>query len=173
MSSSSKTLVSWNVNGIRAIYKKGFMSWLQASQPDILCLQETRAEPQQIPAELREPEGYVAYWNPSIRKRGYSGTGLLSREQPEAVEFELGVPEFDQEGRTIIAHYADFTLVNCYFPNGGRDHSRVPFKLAFYEVFLERMEQLRAEGRQLLFCGDVNTAHQAIDLARPRANENT
>lgn len=173
MPPSTQTLLSWNVNGVRAIYKKGFMSWLHATQPDILCLQETRAEPQQVPAELREPEGYVAYWNPSIRKRGYSGTGLLSRVEPEAVEFGLGVPEFDQEGRTIIAHYADFTLANCYFPNGGRDHSRVPFKLAFYDAFLARMEQLRAEGRSLLFCGDVNTAHHPIDLAHPRANQNT
>ncbi|NOZ50192.1 MAG: exodeoxyribonuclease III [Chloroflexi bacterium] len=173
MTSSPLTLLSWNVNGARAIYKKGFMPWLAAAQPDILCLQETRAESAQLPADLRVPDGYHAYWNPSIRKRGYSGTGLLTRLEPQAVEFGLGQTEFDQEGRTIIAHYADFTLVNCYFPNGSRDHKRVPFKLAFYEAFLQRMEEIRAAGRPLIFCGDVNTAHQAIDLARPRSNAKT
>lgn len=170
---NTQLLISWNVNGVRAIYKKGFMDWLAEAQPDILCLQETRAEAHQIPADLRNPEGYHAYWRHSERKKGYSGTGLLTRQQPDDVIFGLGVPEFDQEGRTIIAHYPDFTLVNCYFPNGSRDHSRVRFKLAFYEAFLARMETLRAEGREIIFCGDVNTAHQPIDLTHPRSNQKT
>jgi exodeoxyribonuclease-3 len=171
--SNERLLISWNVNGVRAIYKKGFMDWLAEAEPDILCLQETRAEAHQIPADLREPAGYHAYWNHSIRKKGYSGTGLLTRQKPDEVIFGLGVPEFDQEGRTIIAHYPDFTLVNCYFPNGSRDHSRVPFKLAFYDAFLAKMEAMRAEGRNIIFCGDVNTAHKPIDLTHPRANEKT
>ena len=167
------TLLSWNVNGVRAAYRKGFLEWLEQAQPDILCLQETRAEPEQLSWDLRQPLDYHSYWNPSIRKRGYSGTGILTRSEPLDVEFGLGVPEFDQEGRTVIAHYPDFTLVNCYFPNGSRDHKRVPFKLAFYDVFLERMEGLRTEGKQVIFCGDVNTAHQEIDLTHPRTNRKT
>ncbi len=173
MTTSPLTILSWNVNGVRAIYKKGFMDWLAETQPDILCLQETRAEPPQIPADLRHAEGYHTFWNASMRKRGYSGTGLLSRTEPQDVEFGLGHPDFDSEGRTIIAHYETFTLINCYFPNGSRDHSRVPFKLAFYEAFFARIEALRQQGRPLLFCGDVNTAHQPIDLTHPRANKNT
>ena len=170
---SQRLLISWNVNGVRAIYKKDFMDWLAEARPDILCLQETRAEAHQIPADLRGPDDYHAYWNHSIRKKGYSGTGLLTRQQPDEVIFGLGVPEFDQEGRTLIAHYPDFTLVNCYFPNGGRDHKRVPFKLAFYDAFLRRMEALRGEGRNIIFCGDVNTAHKPIDLTHPKTNQNT
>jgi len=166
------TLLSWNVNGARAVHRAGFLPWLAATAPDILCLQETRADADQLPAELREPAGYHAYWHGSARKKGYSGTALLTRQPPDAVQFGLGVPEFDDEGRTIIAHYGDFTLINCYFPNGGRDHSRVPYKLAFYDAFLGVCERLRGEGRLLVFCGDVNTAHREIDLARPKENQN-
>jgi exodeoxyribonuclease-3 len=167
------TLLSWNVNGIRALAgKRGFLDWLARAQPDVVCLQETRAGPGQLPRELVEPAGYHAYWNAGERA-GYSGTALLTRTAPRAVEFALGVDEFDHEGRTIVAHYADFTLINCYFPNGGRDHSRVPYKLRFYDAFLARCQALRAAGRRVLFCGDVNTAHREIDLARPKPNRKT
>jgi exodeoxyribonuclease-3 len=164
-------LTSWNVNGARAVYKNGFMDWLAASDADIVCLQETRAEEHQLPEDLREPAGYHTVWNPSRARKGYSGTALLTREAPLSVELGLGVDEFDREGRTIIAEYTSFMLANCYFPNGSRDHSRVPFKLAFYDAFLERCESLRAAGKQMLFCGDVNTAHREIDLARPKENQ--
>lgn len=167
------TLLSWNVNGIRAVYRKGFLDWLAAANPDVLCLQETKAEADQLPMDLRRPAGYHAFWHAAASKRGYSGTAVLSKAEPLEVEFGLGVPEFDREGRTIIAHYADFTLINCYFPNGSRDHSRVPFKMGFYDAFLERCEQLRAGGRALVFCGDVNTAHREIDLTHPKTNQNT
>ncbi|MEW5961644.1 MAG: exodeoxyribonuclease III, partial [Chloroflexota bacterium] len=103
----------------------------------------------------------------------YSGTALLSRRQPLSIQFGLGLAEFDREGRTIIAEYPDFTLLNCYFPNGGRDHSRVPFKLAFYDAFLDKCERLRGQGQPVIFCGDVNTSHHEIDLAHPKANEKT
>ncbi|MBN1484687.1 MAG: exodeoxyribonuclease III [Chloroflexia bacterium] len=166
-------MLSWNVNGIRAAHRKGFLDWLDRAAPDVLALQETRAEAHQLPAELAEPAGYHAFWNPSRRKKGYSGTGLLCRERPLEVQFGLGREEFDQEGRTLIARFPSFTLLNCYFPNGGRDHARVSFKLAFYEAFLARCEQLRRQGEAVVFCGDVNTAHQEIDLARPRQNQNT
>lgn len=171
MSGKTITLLSWNVNGIRAVHKKGFLEWLAEAQPDILGLQETRAEEDQLPVRLAQPEGYRGYWNHAKAKKGYSGTALLTKTEPRSVRFGLGIEEFDQEGRTIIAEYPAFTLLNCYFPNGGRDHSRVPFKLAFYEAFLDRCEQLRAQGRPVIFCGDVNTAHRPIDLAHPKANE--
>jgi exodeoxyribonuclease-3 len=167
------TLLSWNVNGARAAHRTGFLPWLAEATPDILCLQETRCDAEQLPAEMRQPPGYRAFWHGSARKKGYSGTALLTRSAPEAVRFGLGDPQFDDEGRTIIADYRNFTLINCYFPNGSRDHSRVPYKLAFYDAFLALCERLRAEGRPVIFCGDVNTAHREIDLARPRENRNT
>ena len=167
------TLLSWNINGARAIYRAGFLEWLAQSGADILCLQETRAEPEQLPPDLRQPPGYHAFWHGCERKKGYSGTALLSRIEPQAMQFGLGRPEFDDEGRTIIADYGAFTLINCYFPNGSRDHSRVPYKMAFYDAFLSTCERLRGEGKGVLFCGDVNTAHREIDLARPRENVNT
>jgi len=167
------TLLSWNVNGIRAVHKKGFLDWLAEADPDILCLQETRAGEDQLPAKLAQPDGYRGYWNGAKRKKGYSGTGLLTRPEPLSVEYGLGIEEFDQEGRTIIATYPTFTLLNCYFPNGGRDHSRVPFKLAFYDAFLEKCERLRSQGQAVIFCGDVNTSHREIDLARPKDNQKT
>lgn len=169
----SLSLISWNVNGIRAAHKKGFMDWFDKTSPDILCLQETRAEIPQIPTEIVNAAGYHTFWNHSKRKRGYSGTGLLSKVEPLSVEFGLGIEEFDQEGRTIIAHYPEFTLLNCYFPNGSRDHSRVPFKMAFYDAFLQKCEDFRADGKPVLFCGDVNTAHHEIDLANPKSNQKT
>ncbi len=169
--SDTITLLSWNVNGIRASHRKGFLDWLFESRPDVLGLQETRAEEHQLPQKLAQPVGYRGYWNHSRRKKGYSGTGLLTQIEPVDVQFGLGIEEFDQEGRTIIAQYPSFTLLNCYFPNGGRDLGRVPFKMAFYEAFLEVCEVRRAEGQALIFCGDVNTAHREIDLAHPKANE--
>jgi len=165
------TLLSWNVNGARAVHKNGFMDWLAAANADIVCLQETRAEEHQLPDELRQPAGYRAIWNPSRARKGYSGTAILTREAPLSVELGLGVEEFDGEGRTIIAEYPTFTLLNSYFPNGGRDHGRVPYKLAFYDAFLAKCEALRAAGKPVLFCGDVNTAHREIDLARPKENQ--
>ena len=167
------TLFSWNVNGIRAAYKKGFMTWFEQTNPDILCLQETRAEEPQLPAKLAQPNGYHGYWNHSKRKRGYSGTALLTRQKPLDVQFGLGIEKFDQEGRTIIARYPTFTLLNCYFPNGGRDHKRVPFKMAFYKAFLAKCEEMRSQGQNVIFCGDVNTSHNEIDLARPKTNQKT
>jgi exodeoxyribonuclease-3 len=164
-------LISWNVNGARAVYKNGFMDWLAAADADIVCLQETRAEAHQLPDDLRQPAGYHAIWNPSRARKGYSGTAILTREAPLHVELGLGVEAFDVEGRTIVAEYPSFVLANCYFPNGGRDHGRVPYKLAFYDAFLAKCQALRAAGKQVLFCGDVNTAHREIDLARPKENQ--
>lgn len=168
-----QTLLSWNVNGIRAAHQKEtFLPWLDQAAPDILCLQETRASREQLPPELAQPAGYLSYWNSGDRK-GYSGTALISRVAPLSIQLGLGLEEFDREGRLIIAEYPTFTLLNCYFPNGGRDHSRLQFKLDYYAAFLNKCEQLRAQGRAIIFCGDVNTAHRPIDLAHPRSNQNT
>lgn len=168
-----RTLYSWNVNGIRAAQKKGLLDWITSTQPDILGIQETKAEPDQIDDALRQPDGYHTYWAWSTVKKGYSGVALYSRIEPNDVQIGLGIEEFDQEGRTIIATYDDFTFITAYFPNGSRDHSRVPFKMAYKAAFLSFVDKLRADGRSVIFCGDVNTAHQEIDLARPNENQNT
>lgn len=162
-------LFSWNVNGIRAAQKKGLLDWMLEANPDILCLQETKAQPDQLDEALTNPEGYHVYWS-SAERKGYSGVGVYSRPKPASVDLGLGIEIYDREGRTIIADYGDFVLINAYFPNGGRDHSRVPYKMDYKAEFLEVCNRLRAEGREVIFCGDVNTAHREIDLARPKQN---
>lgn len=163
------TLYSWNVNGIRAAQRKGFLDWLYQTTPDVVCVQETKAHPEQLDEELKAPEGYTSYWA-SAERKGYSGVALYTRAKPESVEIGLGIKEYDQEGRTMIADYGQFVLINAYFPNGARDHSRVPFKMAYKKAFLKVCNQLRAAGRAVIFCGDVNTAHREIDIARPKEN---
>jgi exodeoxyribonuclease-3 len=165
-------LYSWNVNGIRAAERKGFLNWLRETQPDILCVQETKAHPDQLEPDLVQPEGYYAYWA-SAERKGYSGVALFSRDEPKSIELGLGIAEYDIEGRTIVADYDDFVLIAAYFPNGSRDHSRVPFKMAYKDAFLDFCNRLREDGRAVIFCGDVNTAHREIDLARPKENEKT
>ncbi|MCA9932876.1 MAG: exodeoxyribonuclease III [Ardenticatenaceae bacterium] len=167
-----KTLYSWNVNGIRAAHRKGFLDWLQQTQPDILSIQETKAHPDQLEAELRQPPGYFTYWA-SAERKGYSGVALYSRTEPLSVQIGLGIEEYDREGRTIVAEYPNFVFIGAYFPNGSRDHSRVPFKMAYKAVFLDYCNRLREQGKSVIFCGDVNTSHQEIDLARPRQNQAT
>ena len=166
------TLYSWNVNGIRAAHKKGFLAWLYQTAPDILAVQETKCHPDQLDEELRRPDGYFSYWA-HAEKKGYSGVALYSRQEPLEVTIGLGLPEYDREGRTIVADYGDFALIAAYFPNGSRDHSRVPYKMAYKRDFLAYCQALRAAGKKVIFCGDVNTAHREIDLARPKQNQKT
>lgn len=166
------TLYSWNVNGLRAAGRKGFLDWLAAAQPDIIGLQETKCRPEQLDDGLRTPPGYHAFYA-SAERPGYSGVALYSRREPLSVTDGLGIPEFDREGRTLVADFGDFVLINAYFPNGSRDHSRVPFKMAYKAAFLDSVDTLRAAGRSVVFCGDVNTSHREIDLARPRQNQAT
>jgi exodeoxyribonuclease III len=165
-------LFSWNVNGLRAIQSKGFANWLQQTGPDILCIQETKCHPDQLDEVVRRPSGYHTYWACSVRK-GYSGVALYSKTEPLAVQIGLGIPEYDDEGRTIVADYGDFVFIGAYFPNGSRDHSRVPYKMAYKAAFLNLCNDLRAAGKGVIFCGDVNTSHREIDLARPRQNQTT
>lgn len=166
------TLYSWNVNGIRAAQKKGFLGWLHKTEPDILAVQETKCHPGQLDDELRQPEGYHSYWA-YAEKKGYSGVALYTRQEPLEVTIGLGLPEYDREGRTIVADYGDYTLIAAYFPNGSRDHSRVSYKMAYKRDFLAYCQALRAAGKKVIFCGDVNTAHREIDLARPKQNQKT
>ncbi|MBZ0304593.1 MAG: exodeoxyribonuclease III [Anaerolineae bacterium] len=165
-------LYAWNVNGIRAVYKKGFLDWLRKTDPDILFLQETKASPDQLEPELLKPEGYFTYWAAAERK-GYSGVALFSKTEPKSVQVGLGIPEYDSEGQTIVAEYDDFVVLGAYFPNGGRDLSRVPYKMAYKKAFLEYCNACRTNGKSVIFCGDVNTAHQEIDLSRPKENTKT
>ncbi|MGF1507419.1 MAG: exodeoxyribonuclease III [Anaerolineae bacterium] len=165
-------LYSWNVNGIRAAQRKGFLDWLAREQPDILGVQETKAHPEQLDDELLNPPGYHTYWA-SAERKGYSGVALFTREEPNAVTIGLGVEEYDAEGRTIIAEYDRFVLMTAYFPNGSRDHSRVPFKMRYKADFLATANAYRAQGKAVIFCGDVNTAHREIALARPKQNQKT
>lgn len=164
-------ILCWNVNGIRAAQRKGLLEWLYRESPDILCLQETKARPEELGRDLREPTGYHTYWNYPQESRGYSGVALFTKHNPISVKAGLGVEEFDTEGRTIIAEFPQFTLFNVYFPNGKKDETRLKYKLDFYEVLLGTVDPLKAEGERLVICGDFNTAHKEIDLARPRQNE--
>jgi exodeoxyribonuclease-3 len=163
-------LISWNVNGIRAVQKKGFLQWFLREDPDVLCLQETKAERSQLDDELVNVPGYTSFWC-SAEKKGYSGVAVYTKTIPKAVEYGLGKSEFDSEGRTLILDLDTFVLFNIYYPNGGAGNKRVPFKMAFYDQFLKRVEKLRREGRHVVICGDVNTAHEEIDLARPKENQ--
>jgi exodeoxyribonuclease-3 len=166
------TLLSWNVNGLRAAHRKGFVEWLQESQPDMICLQEIKAQPDQLPEPIKEIEGYHAFFH-SAERKGYSGVALYSKLKPISVTNGLGDAKFDTEGRAIIAEYEEFFLIGCYFPNGKSSKERLDYKMAFYKKFLIASNDLRAKGKPVIFCGDLNTAHKPIDLARPDANKKT
>ncbi len=165
-------IISWNTNGLRATIKQNFFTPLfDKYSPDIVCLQEVKAEESQIPEEFRVYKKYFSYFAHSKVKKGYSGVAIYSKIKPEKVELGIGTPRFDDEGRTIVAHYKAFVLINCYFPNGGGGPERLAYKLAFYDAFLKYCDALKKKGKKIIFCGDVNTAHEAIDLARPKENE--
>ncbi len=164
-------IVSWNVNGLRALYKKGAFNDIFEIDPDIICLQETKAHPEQLPEEVRSPFGYFAYFDHSKVKKGYSGVAIFSKIKPEKIEYGIGISKFDDEGRTLVAYYKDFILLNIYFPNGGGGQDRLDFKMEYYEEFLKFIDKLKKAGKNIIFCGDVNTAHNEIDLARPKDNE--
>jgi exodeoxyribonuclease III len=151
------------------VAKKGFLDWLGQASPDILCLQETKAEAHQLTADILEPAGYRSYWH-SARKKGYSGVAVYSKIEPRDMETSLGEPRFDEEGRVIRLDFDGFTLFNVYFPNGKSGPDRLKFKMDFYAAFLDHLENLRKRIPRLIFLGDVNTAHQEIDLARPKEN---
>ena len=162
-------LYSWNVNGIRAVEKKGFLDWLAQCQGDIVAVQETKAQPDQLSAALLNPGGYRADWS-SAEKKGYSGVGTYSKARPVAVKTGFDVERFDKDGRILISDFERFVLFNIYFPNGGRGPEWVKHKLDFYTRFLEVVADYTRQGRSVVMTGDVNTAYAEIDLARPKEN---
>jgi exodeoxyribonuclease-3 len=166
---SEKRLLCWNVNGIRAIKNKGFLEWFKKESPDILCLQETKARPDQLDADLKEIPGYDVYWN-YPEKKGYAGVAIYTRDKPQDVKYDLGGAKLDTEGRVIMVEYPAFTLFDIYYPNGGAGNKRVPYKMDFYDVFLKYADSLVKSGKKLVISGDFNTAHKEIDLARPKEN---
>lgn len=168
-------VMSWNVNGLRAIARKGFRDWLVDSEAEIVGLQEIRARAEQLPDDIREPERWHARYV-SAERPGYSGVGLLAARLPDAHVPRLGIDRFDSEGRVQIARFGRLTVVNAYFPNGNgreRDNSRVPYKLDFYAAVFDHVQRRRRAGQRVLVMGDFNTAHREIDLARPKQNKKT
>ncbi len=163
-------LISWNVNGIRAADRKGLFDWFKKESPDVLCLQEIKALPEQVPPHLRNMPGYLIYWN-SAERKGYSGVATFTKKQPLSVKTGFGMDKFDSEGRILITEFSSFTLFNVYFPNGKKNQERLDYKLDFYNTFLAYADNLKAKGKNIVVCGDFNTAHKEIDLARPKENE--
>ena len=160
-------LLSWNVNGLRAVLAKDFVGFVQTENPDILCLQETKARPEQVELPLALA-GYRSFWN-SAQKPGYSGVAVFTREEPLAVTSGIGRPEHDTEGRVLTLEYPDFILVNVYTPNAQDELRRLPYRLEWDEAFRQHVAT-QAQRKPVVFCGDLNVAHQEIDLARPREN---
>ncbi|MDR2644816.1 MAG: exodeoxyribonuclease III [Endomicrobium sp.] len=162
-------IVSWNINGIRAIYKKNFLDWFKKENADIVCVQETKADETQFPKDMREVIGYSFYCSPA-KKKGYSGVAVWSNIKPESVTTSIENKFFDNEGRILRLDFKDFILFNIYFPNGGASEERLKYKIDFYDYFIAYLKQFK--DKKVIICGDYNTAHFPIDLARPAQNEN-
>lgn len=163
-------LISWNVNGIRASMDKGFREFVLADEPEILCLQETKAEPQQVDTAWARELGYHQVWN-CAQKKGYSGTSIWSKSPPKKTALGIGIQEHDNEGRVVTASYADFHLVNVYTPNSQRGLKRLEYRLQWDKAFLDYVKKLNRR-KPVIFCGDLNCAHAEIDLANPKSNKN-
>jgi exodeoxyribonuclease III len=162
-------IVSWNVNGLRSIYKKGFLKWFKTMEADIICLQETRVLQEELPLDLLKIKNYHLYLN-EAEKKGYAGVAVYTKEKPIKVEFKLGMKKFDQEGRILKLEYADFILINLYLPHGGRSKENLDYKLEAYKHLLKYFQKIK--DKKVILTGDFNIAHQEIDLARPEENKN-
>ncbi len=171
MADIPQKIVSWNVNGIRAAQKAGFLGWMDGVQADVVCLQEIKATPEQLEPALVNPLGYHSFWHPA-QKPGYSGVAIYSRQEPLRVHTGMGVPEVDAEGRVLAAEYADFAVISSYFPNSQREHTRLPYKLMFCREMLRFCRSFEERGKSVVLCGDFNIAHREIDLRNPKQNEN-
>ena len=163
-------LTSWNVNGFRAVCAKPEWAWFTSSCADVVALQETKADPSQIAPEWRDPADWKAWWLASTVKKGYSGVAVFSRREPLHVEYDLPDTRYHGEGRCIRLEFPEFHFFNIYFPNGGMGDERLNYKMGYYDAFLEYAEDLRRT-KPIVVCGDFNTAHRPIDLARPKENE--
>jgi exodeoxyribonuclease III len=162
-------LISWNVNGLRAVLRKNFLDYLAKEQPDVLCLQETKCRPDDV--EQLWPVAYTTYWN-SAEKKGYSGVAIFTKTRPLNVVPHIAIPEHDQEGRVLMAEYANFYLINVYVPNSKRDLSRLAYRQNWDRDFLAYLKKLEKK-KPVIFCGDLNVAHTEIDLANPKSNQHT
>ncbi len=166
-------VTTWNVNGLRAVLNKKALDWVSEMKPDVLCMQEIKVKPEQIgDGDLDAFKEYHKTWHPAERP-GYSGVATWVKKPEMEISAGLGLPDYDREGRVIISRWQDIHLFNIYFPNGQRDHGRLTFKLNFYQDLLEILDQLHASGKQVIVCGDFNTAHNEIDLKNPKQNEKT
>ena len=163
-------ITTWNVNGYRAILRKDALTWVKDVDPDVLCLQETKLQLDQISGDEATLDGYNGVWN-SAERKGYSGVVTFHKNDPIEVEQGIGVDKFDNEGRVIRSKLEEFQLYNIYFPNGGQGNKRVPYKLEFYEELLEICDKLHHNGEKIIITGDFNTDHNEIDLANPKSNE--
>ena len=161
-------IISWNIAGLNAIMKKGFLEWLSKERPDIFCAQETKISDEDKKINFKE---YYDFWAFSESKKGYSGVLTLSKEKPKTTQIGIGKSEFDIEGRSLIHDFENFILFNIYFPNGQRSKERLDYKMAFYDYFLKIVKKLIEKDKKIIVCGDFNTAHHEIDLARPKSNE--
>lgn len=166
-------IVSWNVNGLRAIHRKGNFAEVLALDADVICFQETKSEKDQLSEEVHSPKGYHGFFHSSSERKGYSGVAIYSKKEPTNVVY--GLPKkykvADTQGRVLTAHFPTFICVTCYAPNGGRQQERLEYKLDFYDAFIAYIEDLKAEGIPVVVSGDLNVAHEEIDLARPKENE--
>lgn len=158
-------LISWNVNGLRAVYKKGFLDFFNEINADIFCIQETKMQEGQITLEL---EKYEQYFNYAVRK-GYSGTAVFTKIKPEKVTYGIGIEEHDQEGRVITLEFKNFYLVNCYTPNSGRELARLEYRMIWEDAFKEYLKKID-RNKPVIICGDLNVAHKEIDLKNPKTN---
>jgi len=173
MTHKTVRLVSWNVNGLRAVIQKNFFHSVRQLAPDILSLQETKLQDHQRTDEMMDFDDYSTFWSSSIVKKGYSGVANYTRVQPVSVKKGIGVPEFDDEGRILETDFGDFILFNVYFPNGQMSEERLNYKLRFFKAFFDYTDELKNQGKRLVITGDFNIAHHEIDLKHPKANENT
>jgi exodeoxyribonuclease-3 len=173
MEKTALTLISWNVNGLRALVQKDFLGSVRRLDADVVAVQETKLQESQLDPTIMNLPGYTSQWSHCDGKKGYSGVGAYSRIPPVAVRCGFGQPRFDSEGRVLELDFGRFILLNVYFPNGGMSEERLQYKLDFYEAFFTYVDGQRERGRSLVICGDYNTAHREIDLARPDANRNT
>jgi exodeoxyribonuclease-3 len=164
-------LINWNVNGIRSIIKKDFISDIKSLNPDVFCLQETKASAEDAKSALELFPGYKAYVNASKQRKGYSGTAIVSKAEPLQVSYDMGIEEHDQEGRLITAEYATFFLVTVYTPNAGEGLKRLDYRERWDTDFREYVTTLQRR-KPVIICGDLNVAHQPIDIARPKENYN-
>ncbi len=165
-------IISYNVNGIRASQKKGALNNLLALQADIIGIQETKSTPDQLDESVISPSPYFSFFDSAKERKGYSGVAVYTKVKPKKVEYGLGEALFDTEGRCLTLHFETFAFVTAYFPNGGRDADHFQFKLAYYEKFLAHVKKLEKKYKHVIFCGDLNVAHNEIDLARPKENSN-